>query len=82
MAYVALGRWTVSTRGVEDEPKPVNEQRQEILDLLFVSPKSRTEVAAALNIKDEAARKRLERMEKDGQVLRREDGCYECVPPS
>jgi hypothetical protein len=55
----------------------LNPERQEVKDLLLSGPKFRGEIAAALGLKGDTARKRLERMAVDGLVKRLDGGRYQ-----
>jgi len=54
-------------------------KQQDVLALLRDGSKSHREVAKALSISEEAARKRLERMHKAGQVRKNPDQTFEAV---
>jgi len=62
---------------VEDDGDTLGGKQQEVLALLGQGPKTRAEVAEALGINDEAARKRLERMAK--LIQKNADGTFQLV---
>lgn len=54
----------------------LNRERKDVAALLATGPKFPHEIATALELKPDTARKRLERMELDGQAEQLDDGRY------
>ena len=76
---VAIDLNAVSIADDSDDGDSLGPKQQEVLALLREGPKSYRQVAKHLGISPEAARKRLERMDKTGQVRKRPDQTFEAV---
>lgn len=75
------GGWAVRSNSTAQQPSDLNEPREEVRRVLEGGPKTVDDVATALGLRREAARKRLERMEKDALVKKLPDKRYELVTP-
>lgn len=76
------GSWQVTGRldsSYFAPPKPLTPEMEAIKVTLAACPKSREQVVAALGIADDAARKRLERMERKGLIRKTTESLYEWV---
>jgi hypothetical protein len=76
------GGWGVTDRGAAEHfasmrTQTLTDESMEVKLALAERPKFRDEIAKELGITQEAARKRLERMEKKGLVRKLPDGPYE-----
>lgn len=76
------GSWRVNDRAdnfIPASSTSLTPERTAVKNALLEGPKSYKQVAAELGIKEEAARKRLERMERAGILRRTLEGLYDWV---
>jgi hypothetical protein len=71
------GAWKIGDSQLVAPTYSLNPQRQAVMDALANGPKDKEALAKELGLTDEAMRKRLERMERKGQVKKLQEGLYE-----